>query len=151
MLEYRGSSHSVQKFIGPIMIGSNVLDAVPCDVKAENISNCNKSRIYFRRWQQAWNTETTGKFGTIHRKIVLLSSSALASVKSTNVNENLAQKIVPGNVNCSRIVSSLSWQRGVVNIQRFSTLQGKMRLKYRPIVSYLQVCVQWNCPCLSSK
>ena len=25
------------------MIGSNLLDAIPCDVKAENISNCNKA------------------------------------------------------------------------------------------------------------
>ena len=31
------------------MLESNLLDAIPCDVKAENISNCNKSRIYFRR------------------------------------------------------------------------------------------------------
>ena len=81
-----------------LMIGSDLFDAIPCNVKVENISNCNKSRIYFRRWQQAWNTETTVKFGTLHRRIVLLSSSTLASVKS-----------------------------------------------------YLQVCVQLNCQCHSSK
>ena len=41
---------------------------------------------------------------------MLLSSSTLASVKSINVNEKLAQIIVPasGNVKCSRLVS---WQR----------------------------------------
>ena len=33
------------------MVGNDQLDAIPCDVKAENISNCYKSKIYFRRWQ----------------------------------------------------------------------------------------------------
>ena len=87
------------------MIGSDLLDAIPCGVKAETISNCNKSRIYFRRWQQTWNTDTTGKFGSLHRRIVLLSSSTLARVKSTNVNEKLAQVIVPGSMKCSCIMS----------------------------------------------
>ena len=36
------------------MLGSNLLDAIPCYVNAENIANCNKSRIYqcFRPWDK---------------------------------------------------------------------------------------------------
>ena len=61
------------------------------------------------------------KFGTLHRRIVLPSSSILASIKSTDVNEKLAQIIVPGNVKFSRIVSWPREHQGVVNIESFST------------------------------
>ena len=63
---------------------------------------------------------------------MLLSSSTLASVKSTNVNEKLEQIIVPCNVKCSCIVS---WQHGVVNTERFSTLQEKIEIKILDIRS----------------
>ena len=42
------------------MLGIDLFDEIPCDVNAENISNCNKSRIHFRRcWQLSWNTKNT--------------------------------------------------------------------------------------------
>ena len=59
------------------------------------------------------------KFGTLHRGIVLTSSSILANVQSTNVNENLAQTIVPGNVKSSRIVS---WPREHQRISKYKEL-----------------------------
>ena len=52
---------------------------------------------------------------------MLPSSSILASVKSTNVNEKLAQKIA----SCRGRVST----NGVVNIESFSTLQKKIKIK----------------------
>ena len=54
VLEYRGSWHVRSKFIRPIhdrKYYGSLLDAIPCDVKEENISNCYKSGIYFCRWQ----------------------------------------------------------------------------------------------------
>ena len=69
------------------------------------------------------------KFGTLHRRIVLQSSSIFASVKSLNVKEKVeksAQIIVPGNVKCSRIVSSTN---RVANIEIFSALQKKNKIK----------------------
>ena len=84
------------------MIGSNLLDAIPCDVKAENISNCNKAGYI-----SVVGSKRGINSASLPRRIVLLSSSTLASVKSINVNEKLAQIIVPasGNVKCSHLVS----------------------------------------------
>ena len=79
------------------------------------------------------------KFGTLHRRIVLLSSSILASVKSTNLNKKLAQiLVVPGNVKCVSVcLRMVSWPRELerssnllVNIERFSTPHEKIRSKY---------------------
>ena len=108
MHEYRGSWHSVQKFIGAVteyMIKSNLLDAIPCNVKAENISNCNKCRKNSDVGSKRGILKLLGaKISNLNRRIVLLSASILAGIKSTNVNEKLAQIIVK----CSRIVS---WPR----------------------------------------
>ena len=69
-----------------------------------------KSRKYLKL-QQKQNISDIGsnlgilkilgvKFCTLHLRIVLPSSSILASVKSTNVNEQLVQIIIPGSVKC---------------------------------------------------
>ena len=40
-----------KKSLDQYIIGSSLLDAISCNVKAENILNCNKSRMYFQCWQ----------------------------------------------------------------------------------------------------
>ena len=112
MLEYLGSWHSVQKFIRPI---NNLLDAIPCHVKAEHISNCNSatkaeyiSDVGSKRGIRGISTGCEIWHLTPKDCAPIFNSSILASVKSTNVNEKLAQTIVPSTVKCSLIVS---WQR----------------------------------------
>ena len=90
------------------MPGSNLLMwYLSCDVmqkisqiatKAENISDDGSNRGILKILGV--------KFCTLHRRTVLPSPSILASVKSTNVNEKLAQIIVPVFVR-----SVVWWQR----------------------------------------
>ena len=76
------------------MLGSNVLDAIPCDLKAENTSNCNKTRLILHLGSIRGILKILGvKSETLQRRILFPSSSILASVKSTNVNKKLAQII----------------------------------------------------------
>ena len=87
-------------------------------------------------------------YNGLHRRIVLPSSSILASVKSTNVNEKLAQIVVPGNVKCSRIAlwphATVSIN-GVVNVESYSTLKKENKIKIlcirRPVIKRKTFCI----------
>ena len=137
-----------------------------------NISNCNKSSIYFRRlaviveYWKYWvrNSAQYTKGWCFHLEVYWQASSRQMWMKI------LAQIIVPGNGMCSRKVSRPCEHQQSSNIESFSSLQKTNKIKilcircsviqrmtfriglascskglHLQIVSYLQVCVQWNC------
>ena len=54
------------------MLGSNLLDVIPCYVIADNISNCNKAEYISDVGSNRGLLEILGvKFSTLHQRIVL--------------------------------------------------------------------------------